>query len=991
MFSFFLSLHTFSQQSIRFPVDARVMDVTTMGVDNTGSRDSTAELQSVIDSVQNLQFGQIWLYFPKGTYLISDALVAERFITFQGENKDETIIRLVDNALGYEDASSRKNMLKIGLSVNESFDVFVNDLTFDVGNGNPAAVALDFQAHNMGAVRNVKFIGRAESGKIGLQIQRLKNTRPDWSTPGPMFIQDITVEGFEVAILIGEDTAGLTHVTLENIEISNQRIAGVELTPRLNVSLRNFKSNNLVSAIKIFDSFGSTMALMDTEMIGGSLNNSAILTDGDSSIYLHNVKAEGYKSVVEQAGNTIPGMRFEDWSSDKPESLFESPDVTLGLPIKETPTYFNNDFSSDWQPVNSNNDIQSALNSGKPVVYLSDKGDPNFNIFSVTNTITIPSSVRWFHLMGHAIGLGNWQGGENPVFIIEGSSSDPPLIIERMNYNNQQTIGQNIVWLHRGSRTVVFKDCKGRYKAEPGAGDVFFEDYVSSKVEFVEGQNIWARQFNLEDAQNRPDPLVTNDGARLWILGYKTEGAKTGIKTINGGITEMIGGNFLPLEGASTAGIPLFIIEDASFSATGYQAFYTWNIHVKETRDGVTKELLKDSKVNMALYSGYKKEDVPNNDYKVIGEVGKITNNQKDKNTWYTIKLNNTYSNPVIFMGPPSYNGGQPTTVRTKNITNNSFEYQIDEWDYLDGAHITESLSYMVLESGTHKLTNGKMIMAGKVVQGLNHTWKVIDFPMAFPSTPVVLTQCASYYDGQAVVSRQRLIGQNRFQVQLQEEKANDGIHDFEDINWIAIETGIESEELQYEIVLTQDFVTHDFRSINHQQSYSDAPIFLAAIQTFDGSDPASLRYKNLNRAGVNMKVEEENSTNSGVAHTSEVIGYCTFNKPGDIFGISMTEVFNSREENVSNINVLLADNLTRALIYPNPIKNRKLNISFDQNLIGDQVQLNIIDLYGKIVLSKTVQFNNPLSLDVSGLEKGIYLLNSVIDKKQITWKVVIQ
>ena len=587
-----------------FPADVRYLNVCALGVDNTGTKDCTSALQAAIDSVQNLQFGQRWLYFPKGTYLISDELVSERFITFQGESKEETIIKLADAAQGYADASVSKNLLKVGLSVNESFEVFVNDLTFDAGAGNPGAVALDFQAHNIGAIRNVKFVASEGSGKVGLQLQRNRSERPDWSTPGPMLIQDVEVQGYAVGILTGESTAGLTHVTFERIKTINQRVAGIDVQPRLNISVRDFESVNTGPAIRFGDSFGSTMALMDATMIGGETGVSAIEFDGDSKVYLQNVEASGYQSVVKQGSTVVPGLSFEDWSSDTVTSLFSSPAVTIGLPVEETPSYENTNFDTDWQNVVGGN-IQEALDSGKPVVYFQDKGGANFNLFSVTNTITIPSSVRLFHFMGQGVSFTNWIGGDNPIFVIEGTATDPPLIIERMYYQDQQKVEDNVMWLHRGSRTVVFKDARGRYQAEPGAGDVFFEDFVSVEVKLVAGQNAWGRQFNLEDPKNNPDPLITNNGANLWILGYKTEGAKTVISTINGGVTEMIGGNFLPLETKSTDGIPLFVIEDAHFSGAGYQAFYTWNIHVRETRDGVTKELLKEGKVNMALYSGY--------------------------------------------------------------------------------------------------------------------------------------------------------------------------------------------------------------------------------------------------------------------------------------------------------------------------------------------------------------------------------------------------
>ncbi|MCZ6917002.1 MAG: fibronectin type III domain-containing protein, partial [Gemmatimonadetes bacterium] len=79
---------------------------------------------------------------------------------------------------------------------------------------------------------------------------------------------------------------------------------------------------------------------------------------------------------------------------------------------------------------------------------------------------------------------------------------------------------------------------------------------------------------------------------------------------------------------------------------------------------------------------------------------------------------------------------------------------------------------------------------------------------------------------------------------------------------------------------LTPDMVGSEWHTLSFAQSYSDA-VLLAGIQTFDGSDPAALRYKNLTASGAEIKVEEEASGDSEVAHTTEVVGYLVFEDPG--------------------------------------------------------------------------------------------------------------
>ncbi len=263
------------------------------------------------------------------------------------------------------------------------------------------------------------------------------------------------------------------------------------------------------------------------------------------------------------------------------------------------------------------------------------------------------------------------------------------------------------------------------------------------------------------------------------------------------------------------------------------------------------------------------------------GEVGTITVNQPGKSVWHTIDLINQYRNPVIIMQPASFNGGQPTTIRVQNITENSFEFQMDEWDYLDGSHITETLSYLVMEAGTYQLQDGTRIEVGTF--DVDHNFRVVAFSQAFAATPVVLTQVQTANEGSAVVTRQKNTSVESFQVKVQEEEGNDDAHATETVGYIAIEPGSGmTGEMAYEAAVTQDAVTHTWYTIDFQQNYS-SPVFLAGMQSYDGGNTAGLRYRALGAASAQIFVEEETSADSEISHTTETIGYVVFNHPGSL------------------------------------------------------------------------------------------------------------
>ncbi|MEE8525823.1 MAG: M36 family metallopeptidase, partial [Thermoanaerobaculia bacterium] len=229
------------------------------------------------------------------------------------------------------------------------------------------------------------------------------------------------------------------------------------------------------------------------------------------------------------------------------------------------------------------------------------------------------------------------------------------------------------------------------------------------------------------------------------------------------------------------------------------------------------------------------------------------------------------FIDPIVVLGPPSFIGTQPTTTRVINVTSSSFQHFLQEWDYLDGAHLDESIGYLVLESGTSDL-GGLAAEAGSV--NINQEWASVNFSQAFTGAPVVMAQVASFAGDQAVTTRIRNVTASGFEVRLQEEEGNDGEHAVETVHYIAIEPGTATiGGTQLVVDRTADQVTHNFFTINFGTSVA-SPAFLADMQTTDGGDPATLRHTNLTSTSAQVKVEEEQSANSETAHTTEVVGW---------------------------------------------------------------------------------------------------------------------
>ncbi len=99
---------------------------------------------------------------------------------------------------------------------------------------------------------------------------------------------------------------------------------------------------------------------------------------------------------------------------------------------------------------------------------------------------------------------------------------------------------------------------------------------------------------------------------------------------------------------------------------------------------------------DVAYLSIAKNKDLVDVEGDFIGETGSLN----ISHAWAYVSLKKTYSKPAVIFGGISRNGGQPVTVRLRNVTSNSFEVNLQEWDYLDGSHAVENVSYLVVEGG---------------------------------------------------------------------------------------------------------------------------------------------------------------------------------------------------------------------------------------------------------------------------------------------------
>jgi hypothetical protein len=165
--------------------------------------------------------------------------------------------------------------------------------------------------------------------------------------------------------------------------------------------------------------------------------------------------------------------------------------------------------------------------------------------------------------------------------------------------------------------------------------------------------------------------------------------------------------------------------------------------------------------------------------------------------------------------------------VRIRNVTSTGFGIPLQERDYQDGIHATETVSYLVMERGHHILSDGTQVEAG-TFDTAQTSFGAVPFKKAFSVAPVVIASIASDNEAEAVTGRLRRANTLKFQFRLQEQELNVQTHATETVSYIAWEPSSGNiDGLTIEVNKTPNAVKDKFYSIAFTTTFSAAPVFL--------------------------------------------------------------------------------------------------------------------------------------------------------------------
>ena len=596
-------------EGIRYPDNVGVIDIThpPYNARGDGKTDVTAIINRALKEHNAATSGGIFMaptiYFPAGTYLVSDTLVPrdprtpeENYCSVRilGQGRDQTVIKLRDNAPGFQHKGRPRYVLRTGnrgRGPNAGFGNYIQHLTIDVGRDNPGAIGIRYDVANCGAMEyvDIRSSDPQKDGRYGLAFH---------SVCGAGYVNHVTIDGFDEGIHF--PNAPVNNIVFEYITLQNQRRCGI-LNAGKNIQIRALRSLNDVPALKTRNQWAATV-LVNADLRSRSPNQTAaIVVEDGGFLFARAITTDGYRLAIDVDAAArkadVKGGRVAEWLSHDPLSTQRpGPTQSLNLPVKNAPRYHHNKFEL-WADVrdygatpddNRNDDapgIQAAIDSGKEIVCLP-RGT-----YMLRTPVVLRGSVR--KLDGLFSRLMRPKGNEKAALIARDIEA-PAVVIENL-------VVQLVPIVHDSANVTVIRHRAGSGLITCGqgaSGDLFVEDAGPHvRIEVKNGIQAWFRQINREQAG------MENDGSTVWFLGDNIERmySKPGrrlvmnpIRTINGGITELLGGALDPLHYPHRPALgPLIECINSRVSVTYAGNIRrrkdkegSWQLHVKEVRNG---------------------------------------------------------------------------------------------------------------------------------------------------------------------------------------------------------------------------------------------------------------------------------------------------------------------------------------------------------------------------------------------------------------------
>lgn len=278
-----------------------------------------------------------------------------------------------------------------------------------------------------------------------------------------------------------------------------------------------------------------------------------------------------------------------------------------------------------------------------------------------------------------------------------------------------------------------------------------------------------------------------------------------------------------------------------------------------------------------------------------------------------TINFDQIYEYPpAVFLLGDNQNP-EPSSVRIRNVTTNSFQVVPVEPDstVADAPDQATIVNYLAISKGEFSFPDGTKVEIGPIVppdEIINFqskrisgsSWFNFSFGTSFSSTPALLSQIQTMNSETAHTpgspSRPWMtmavsnISTTGGRLALDRAETNTGtISAAEKIAFLAVEGGIISDfkdvtgkTIAAEALTTPNTIAGTLAcySYNFLQSYPASPLVISSQMTRNGGDGGWLRRCSTSATQVSLKIEEDWALDRDNAHTNETAGLLAFSEP---------------------------------------------------------------------------------------------------------------
>jgi hypothetical protein len=574
-----------------FPPSMKVEDVKTQfGLKGDGVTDDTAALQAAINRQR------AFVYLPNGTYLVRSRLIYDQKVgigpTIIGESRDGVVIKLAEDAKGFDDPAQPRELLRMVIDGKVSADFFktrVRNLTLDTGK-HRGAVGVCFYANNNGHLRNVRIVGQ---GVVGLDLSHELN--------GPLLVSHLVIDGFDIGILAG--SGPYNSQTLEHIALRGQREWGIKNEGEC-LSIRGLLSVNTCPALLA----GGNTVLVEADLRGGAAGHAAIITGGGlfardvmiSPAYGRGIQGHEYhwKTGLGAANEVVVGTgMISEWLQKGAVRPLATDGAgaaeTLRLPIVDTPIHPPSAELTQWVCVDDfgadGTDLKDDTAAIKAAIAHADETGKSVLCFAAQGTYFAEGTFDLGGSIQHVIGAASYLSPVKDKLLgfrlVDGPAHGLTfdLLCRPLNPNITVTVE------NASSRDLVVRCLRSDLSAT-GPGRCFVEDACGRlKISHPQAR-VWVRQLNSEAKEAQANE---NRSGTLWVLGMKSERTPTLIGTYAGGSTEVLG-TWAYVISKTAPENPLWIVDDARASFAGIIQWHNqrkfYDVLVREIHDGKTHD-----------------------------------------------------------------------------------------------------------------------------------------------------------------------------------------------------------------------------------------------------------------------------------------------------------------------------------------------------------------------------------------------------------------